>query len=56
MNTAYIVQRLSGDGLELDVFGDEALAIEWASVIGSSVIIEQVIDRATLDLMKETIQ
>ncbi|MEQ1843974.1 MAG: hypothetical protein ABL983_00170 [Nitrospira sp.] len=50
----YIIRRKSADGLEIDVFTDEALATEWAALVGVDVTTEHPIDRTILNAMKET--
>lgn len=50
----YIVHRDSADGPEVDVFTDSGLAEEWAQHIKSSVCEEYIIDKNTLDDMKES--
>lgn len=50
----YIIRRESADGLEVDVFTNEALATEWAALIGVDVTTEHPIDRTILNAMKES--
>lgn len=52
--SVYIVHRDSADGPEVDVFTDSGLAKEWAQHIKSSVCEEYIIDKNTLDDMKES--
>lgn len=51
--TVYVVPRLTADRLEFDVFTDEAMAAEWALHIGAAAHPEIIVDRFTLDRMKE---
>lgn len=51
--TVYIVRRDTIDGPEVDVFTNESLAAEWALECESTVQPENIIDRSTLDAMKQ---
>ena len=50
----FIVFRDSADGEQADLFDDYSLAQEWADFIGSDVCSECIIDRETLNAMKES--
>lgn len=49
----YVVFRDSADGEQVDLFDSYAMAKEWADCVGAEVYSECVIDRETLDAMKE---
>lgn len=49
----FIIRRESADGLEVDVFTDEELAKEWATVVGVDVSTEHPVTRTILTAMKE---